>query len=117
MIVNPEKILKCCDDVKNLVGVLEKIYGTVIITSGYRTAEENAAAGGKQNSAHMKGQAVDLMVQNVSCIKIAAKALENSRGIRGVGLDVFQNYCHIDYMDRGVQNAVYWVYNRSGQAI
>ena len=117
MIINPEKISKCSDSIKNLVGYLESIYGTVIVTSGYRTAEENAAAGGAQNSAHMKALAVDIVVKDVHCVKVAAKALEGIRGIRGLGISVYENYCHFDFMDRGVSGLVSWCYDRSGRFI
>lgn len=116
MIINPEKISKCSDQIKNLVAYLERIYGTVIVTSGYRTPEENSAAGGAQDSAHLKGLAVDLIVKDVHCVKIAAKALEGVRGIKGFGIDVFQNYVHLDFMDRG-SNLVSWCYDRQGKYI
>ncbi len=36
------------------------------ITSGFRTPEHNAAVGGKDNSAHLRGWAADLFVPTVS---------------------------------------------------
>ncbi len=38
----------------------------IIVTSGYRSSLVNAAVGGDPNSQHLKGEAVDFVVENVS---------------------------------------------------
>ena len=57
----------------------------VHITSGYRTAEHNAAVGGSQSSQHLLGRAADFYVEGVPVATVAAYAetLLPSRG--GIG--------------------------------
>ena len=57
----------------------------VHITSGYRTAEHNAAVGGSKSSQHLLGRAADLYVEGVPVAAVAAYAetLLPSRG--GIG--------------------------------
>ena len=57
----------------------------VHITSGYRTAEHNAAVGGSKSSQHLLGRAADFYVEGVPVATVAAYAetLLPSRG--GVG--------------------------------
>lgn len=49
--------------------VLEKIHAhfqrPVIVTSGFRSPEVNAAAGGKSNSQHLKGEAADIHIEGI----------------------------------------------------
>lgn len=57
----------------------------VHITSGYRTAEHNAAVGGSKSSQHLLGRAADFYVEGVPVATVAAYAetLLPSRG--GIG--------------------------------
>ena len=118
MINNPEKLVQCTKQVLNIVDALEQYFGEITINSGFRTPELNNISGGASGSAHLTGQAVDISVKNISCIKVASKALEKfGAELKGVGLDVFQNYVHLDFKDRGVNGISYWVYDRNGKAL
>lgn len=48
-------LLACVDGLMSELGIEQ-----YEITSGFRTAESNAAAGGSKNSAHLTGEAVDI---------------------------------------------------------
>jgi len=119
MITNKDKIAKCSSSVINLVNFLEKEYGNVTVTSGYRSADENERVGGAKNSAHLKAVAVDIIIPNVSPIKVAAKVLENKtvHPILGLGLDLHNSMCHFDFMDRGVSIITYWAYDSNGRPV
>ena len=55
--------IQCIDDL--VANVLDKLRGEwggpIIVTSGYRCKELNAAVGGARNSQHLKGQAADIV--------------------------------------------------------
>jgi len=78
----------------------------IIITSGLRTTEQNAAAGGVPDSAHVKGLAVD----------VQAPVGKNERekliwalgrvGFRRVGL--YDRHVHCDIDDSKLQDAVWF---------
>lgn len=55
--------IQCIDDlVTNVLDKLRDEWGRpIIVTSGYRCKELNAAVGGARNSQHLKGQAVDIV--------------------------------------------------------
>jgi uncharacterized protein YcbK (DUF882 family) len=115
MMINREKIKDCCGQVKALCDYLELVYKKITVTSGYRTPEENIRAGGAKNSQHVLGKAVDIVVENVHCVKVAAVVLGNTDKfpIRGLGIDVYQNYCHFDFRDSA--SLATWVYGHDGK--
>lgn len=48
----------------------ERIKKPIIITSGYRTPEQNTKVGGHPRSKHMEGKAADIIVKGVKLDKI-----------------------------------------------
>lgn len=57
----------------------------VVITSGYRTAEHNAAVGGAKSSQHLLGRAADIQVSGTSVEDVAAYAESLMPAWGGVG--------------------------------
>ena len=57
----------------------------VHITSGYRTAEHNAAVGGSKSSQHLLGRAADFYVEGVDVATVAAYAETLLPGRGGIG--------------------------------
>lgn len=57
----------------------------VHITSGYRTAEHNAAVGGSKSSQHLLGRAADFYVEGVPVATVAAYAETLLSGCGGIG--------------------------------
>lgn len=92
---------RCCGKVKvypELVQKLEMLRGMagapVVITSGYRCAGYNKAAGGVENSYHTFGMAADVWVYAVrphDLAKMAEKA-----GFDGIGVYPAQGFVHVD---------------------
>lgn len=69
----------------------------VRITSGYRTDKTNAylrklSRNVAKNSLHIKGQAIDFTIDNISQVKLKNIAKEYAIG----GLGVYDNFIHID---------------------
>ena len=73
------ELVQCLQKIRNHFGK------PVHITSGYRTAEHNAAVGGSKSSQHLLGRAADFYVEGVDVATVAAYAetLLPSRG--GIG--------------------------------
>lgn len=117
MIHNKEKLNGCVPEVITLVSFLDSVYQNATVNSGLRSEEYNRKVGGAKNSAHITGEACDISVPNVSVIKVAAKILDNylKYRIKGMGIDVYKNYVHIDFKDRGKDEITYWSYNKYGQ--
>lgn len=67
----------------------------VIVNSGYRCREHNVKVGGVSKSQHVNGNALDIVVKNVSPIEVAKYC--ETIGIKGIG--VYQWGCHIDTRD------------------
>ena len=90
----------------NLVLILHEMaerYGEVVVTSSYRTAAANLAAGGAANSQHLYGKAVDVRpVSKFEFERMMADLVQGgsfyqfcwARGMRGLGL--YRNWVHID---------------------
>lgn len=49
-------LIECLEDIRGFAGI------PLVIRSGYRCSEHNAAVGGKPNSAHLQGEAADIFV-------------------------------------------------------
>jgi hypothetical protein len=65
-----------------------------VVTSAYRTAATNAAAGGVQNSQHMLGKALDLVFPGVNPARVIQAA--ESLGAKGLALQWPTGSVHVD---------------------
>lgn len=77
-----------------------------IINSAYRSPEHNAKIGGKPNSSHLKGLAVDISVTNSRQRFIVLNALLNV-GFTRIG--IADTFIHVD-LDNGKSKDVIWTY-------
>ena len=94
---------KCCGKIpaegidEKLVGMLQQVrdhFGSpVVINSGYRCKEHNAAIGGEVKSQHLLGKAADIAVKSVKPNKVYA--FLNNVNPRG-GLGRYTTFTHID---------------------
>ena len=76
------------------------------INSAYRTPEHNAKIGGKPNSSHLKGLAVDISVTNSRQRFIVLKALLDT-GFNRIG--IAKSFIHVDD-DKSKDSQVVWLY-------
>jgi uncharacterized protein YcbK (DUF882 family) len=113
MIIGIEKIEKCDPRIKNLVDWIYDIYHTVVITSGYRSPDANAALpNSSKTSAHCLGLAVDLTVPSACILVVAGVIKAQCPDITGIGLDVYKNYVHLDYKPVPFRM---WAYGKDGK--
>ena len=77
-----------------------------VINSAYRTPEHNAKIGGKPNSSHIKGLAVDISVTNSRQRFIVLNALLEV-GFTRIG--IADTFIHVD-LDSGKSKEVIWTY-------
>ena len=84
---------------EKLVTLLQKMrdkFGTINISSAYRTASYNKKVGGVSGSQHLYGLAADITIQDTSRLLEAAQYAEKI-GFTGVGLDdKYQKFLHVD---------------------
>ena len=71
--------------VQLLQNIRDHFGAPVVITSGYRTAEHNAAVGGSKSSQHLLGRAADFYVEGVPVATVAAYAETLLSGRGGIG--------------------------------
>jgi len=77
-----------------------------IINSAYRSPEQNARVGGKPNSSHLRGLAVDIRANDSSTRYIVLNALI-SVGFNRIG--IASSFIHVDD-DKEKANNVIWTY-------
>jgi len=95
-----EKILSMLDEVRGMYGK------PISINSGYRTVRHNANVGGKANSSHLKGLAVDIACSTSRDRYSLLEALK-SVGFNRIG--IANSFIHVD-IDSNKSDKVVWVY-------
>ena len=68
----------------------------VIVTSGYRPPELNAAIGGSKTSQHMNGEAVDFRIISMTPIEVCQLAVENNLPFDQL-IHEFQSWVHASH--------------------
>ena len=81
-----------------------------IVSSGYRTQEENIRVGGSSNSAHLRGRAVDIAAES-STVKY--QILKASLLFFIPRLGIYEKHIHID-IDLSLPQPVVWWGNKEG---
>jgi len=97
--MNPA-LLEVLDQIREAVGF------PLMITSSYRTLKYNTKIGGSENSAHLRGNAVDISAVNSQArFQILQAALK--LGITRLGIG--KTFIHID-IDKELSNNIIWLY-------
>ncbi|HMO07712.1 MAG TPA: D-Ala-D-Ala carboxypeptidase family metallohydrolase, partial [Paracoccaceae bacterium] len=80
--------LRMLDDLRRAMG------HPLILNSGYRSPEHNAAVGGARNSLHLRGLAFDVRMANVDPHRFEAEA--RRVGFTGIGIYARSGFIHVD---------------------
>jgi uncharacterized protein YcbK (DUF882 family) len=71
---------------------LERSWGPLLVTSGFRCELHNQAVGGARNSQHLVGKAIDVLCEPTKADALVAAA--KVAGFRGIGHGV--GFLHVD---------------------
>jgi len=95
---------------KNLISILdnirEELGKPIVVTSGFRTPAHNEKVGGKPNSSHLKGLAVDIACEDSRYrFELVRELLEHGVDRIGIG----DTFIHADIDDDKSPNVI-WTY-------
>lgn len=93
-------LLELVDELRDRLGF------PLTVNSGYRTPAHNKKEGGKSNSAHLRGLAVDLAAKGGS-VKYAIVQEAMKMGFTRIGIG--KNFIHLD-IDESLPQEVIWTY-------
>ena len=87
---------------RKMVNLRRAIGGPVIINSGFRCEDHNAAVGGSENSPHLEGKAADIRVKGRGAHYLIGRA--EFCGFGGIGVsqkgDHGSRFIHVDNADQ-----------------
>jgi hypothetical protein len=86
----------------------------IIITSGYRCEELNSAIGGAKNSQHVKGEASDIIVMNMS-VDDVFNAICDSVKFDQV-IHEFSSWVHVSYAEP-LRYEMMWAVKENGKTV
>lgn len=100
-----EKIASAIELLQNLQIIRDHFQRSIIIISGYRSPERNAAVGGADKSQHLEAKAADIKIAGVPTEEIYNRIdkLISQGKIKQGGLGKYVKSCFVHYDVRGTK--------------
>lgn len=90
-----QEVMGMSDDIVYKLDRARDLYGNpIVITSGFRTEDQNDIAGGVKGSAHLTGQAADISAPDESFLREKLIWALGAAGFRRLGL--YEKHFHVD---------------------